>query len=130
MAQIAITSLAAQEQAAEAEGIFVPTAEDVALVRRYRELQRRIDAATTEQKAIVKSLQASMNARDAEKLALDGKNVAQWIAVSSREVDIEALKATNPGVVAAFEQAKTAFEQESVKHVITRVREHARFVVK
>lgn len=130
MAQKAHTSLAEQHAAAEAEGIFVPTAEQMRLIRRHRQLADLIKQHKAEQGAIEATLKSQMDSVGAERLAADGQNVAQWIDVSTTVLDENALAAAYPSVVALYKDVTAKYNEAAANFLRPEKKVHARFMIR
>lgn len=104
-------ALAEAREAAEAEGIFEPTAEQIADLRRYKELKTRQDAIKTEMDAIKDRVVGQMREAGAKCLAVNGKN---WVNIAANRtptqvVDFDEMSAKFPEVVAAYQSALVQF---------------------
>lgn len=124
------TSLADQHAAAEAEGIFVPTQEQMTLVRRHRDLAALIKKHKDEQAAIERTLKGQMDAVGAERLAVDGKNVAQFIDTTVTVLDEDALTAAYPAVVALYKDVTAKYAEVSANFLHPQKKVHARFMIR
>lgn len=88
----AVAALDEAREAAEAEGIFEPTAEDMALLKRHRALKARKENVDAEMKAIEAKIFDSMDERGARALAVNGKNLALISPATSTKFDITAFR--------------------------------------
>lgn len=128
----AYTSLAAEQAAAEAEGIFQADKDERTLVQRWRALTERENKITQEKAAIVADLQGRMALRSsaAQSIVFSGKKIAQWVGIRTTKVDTAAMRDARPDVVAAYELAKAAYDAVAVDFVVTNFNAHGRFVVR
>lgn len=100
----AYDALTAEREAAEAEGVFEPTVEQIADLRRYKALSVRKDAIDAEMAAIKKKVVAEMESVGAKSLAVNGKkwvNIVSW----NKEVpvvDTERMEKEHPDVVNSY----------------------------
>ena len=104
-------ALAAEREAAEAEGVFEPTTEQIADLRRYKALSVRKDAIDTEMAAIKKKVVAEMESVGAKALAVNGK---KWVNIISwnkevPEVDIARMEQEHPDVVNSYKSLMLAY---------------------
>lgn len=107
---VAHTSIAAAKAAAEAEGIFDPTPEELEQIKRHKALRKRAAKVAAEMAAIEDSLKTSMESRGALKVAIDGKNQAQFYRKTSTRLDTEALATAHPDIFTAYTEAKEQFD--------------------
>lgn len=97
-------ALAEAREAAEAEGIFEPTAEQIADLRRYRDLKIRQDAIKVEMDAIKDRVVGQMRDVGARCLAVNGKN---WVNIAANKtptqvVDMDKMTEQFPEVVQTY----------------------------
>lgn len=95
-------ALAAERAAAEAEGIFQPTPEQLARLRRYRDLKARAGAIKVEMDAIEKVTFTEMDEVGALALSVNGKN---WALISDTHktiVDQDAFVEAYPELAAEY----------------------------
>jgi len=128
----AYTSLAAEQAAAEAEGIFQADKDERTLVQRWRALTERENKIAQEKAAIVADLQGRMALRSssAQAIVVAGKKIAQWVTVRTTKVDSAAMRTARPDVVAAYELAKAAYDAVAADFITTNSNSHGRFVVR
>lgn len=109
MAHKATESLAAERLAAQEEGIYEPTPEQVALLKRYKQLKERRDAINTELAAIEATINRELDELNASKLRVNGKN---WVVISdvnASVVDMDAAMEKYPGVIKAYQAVVVEF---------------------
>ena len=97
-------ALAAEREAAEAEGVFEPTTEQIADLRRYKALSVRKSAIDAEMAAIKKKVVAEMESVGAKALAVNGKkwvNIVSW-SKDVPVVDLDRMAQENPDVVNSY----------------------------
>lgn len=105
----AYDALAAEREAAEAEGKYAPTAEQMTALKRYRELRARVERDTTEMEAIESALKAEMDEIGARALVVNGKNWVLISDVNKTVVDRKAFEETFPELAAAYTTALAGF---------------------
>lgn len=115
---VAHTSIAAAKAAAEAEGVFDPTPEELEQIKRHKALRKRAAKVASEMAAIEDSLKASMDSRGALKLAVDNKNQAQFYRKTSTRLDTEALAAAHPEIHAEYTAAKEKYDEVSPSYKV------------
>lgn len=103
----ATEALEAAREAAEAEGIFEPTTEDMALIKRFAALKKRLDAVETEMEAIKEQIFSSMDERGARALAVNGKNLALISPTTSTKFDMKAFRAEYSSLAMQFTTKET-----------------------
>lgn len=105
----AYDALAAERDAAEAEGLFTPTAEELTMLKRYKQLKARADEIATEMDAIKSTIIKNMDEKGARALVVNGKN---WVLVSDSSkgvVNKDAIEEAFPGLIASYEDAVAKF---------------------
>lgn len=95
-------ALAAEREAAEAEGIYAPTPEQMKMLRRHRDLTKRQALIEAEKAAIEGQIIAQMQDTGARALAVDGKNWVLITPVNTKKVDKDAFAATYPDIFNAY----------------------------
>jgi predicted phage-related endonuclease len=94
-------------QAAELEGLHKITAEQLALVKRRRQLKARREAIEAEEKEIRDELLKEMLADGAFGLLHNGKAVVRRVEVSSNTIDTKRLKSEFPEIANALVLERT-----------------------
>lgn len=100
----AYDALAAEREAAEAEGVFEPTTEQIADLRRYKALSVRKGAIDAEMAAIKKKVVAEMESIGAKALAVNGKkwvNIVSW-STDVPVLDLDRMAQEHPDVVNSY----------------------------
>mgnify|MGYP001568995762 CR=1 FL=1 len=101
-------------EAAEAEGIFEPNADEAALLKRYGVLKSRKGAIVTEMDAIETKIFNSMKDRGARALTRGGKNLALISPTNTSKFDMKAFKAAYAALAAQF-TTREAGERKAIK---------------
>lgn len=105
----AYDALAAEREAAEAEGQFAPTAEQMARLKRHKELKARVQRDTAEMAAIEELTYKEMEEVGARALVVNGKN---WVLISNTTktvVDREGFEKMFPELVQTYTNALAGF---------------------
>lgn len=98
-------ALAAEKAAAEAEGIFEPTADQRSMLKRYKVLRDRVARDNAEMEAIEKVIFSEMDSLGARALAVNGKN---WVLISDTHktvVDVEGFERDFPALKSQYAEA-------------------------
>lgn len=98
----ATEALDAQREAAEAEGIFEPTADEMKLLKRRKALKERIAKAEAEVDAIEGTIFSGMKERGASALNVNGRNVALISKVKQTKFDMKSFKAAYAALALQF----------------------------
>lgn len=107
-------ALDAQREAAEAEGIFEPTAEEKALLKRWGALKARKGKIDVEMAAIEDQIFEGMKAKGARSLTENGKNLALISPATSTKFDIKAFRAAYAALAQRF-TISTPGERKAIK---------------
>jgi len=99
--------------AAQAEGIFEPTAEQRADIARLRDLTARARAIESEADAIKDRLISQMDEVGAKALAVDGKNLVLIVSKKKDEFYSDQMAAAYPEIVATYVEAKAAYDEKA-----------------
>lgn len=115
MTHKATESLEAERLAAQEEGIYEPSPEQVALLKRYKQLKERRDVINTELAAIEATINRELDELNARALRVNGKN---WVIVSdvnATVVDMDAAMEKYPGVFKAYQAIVVEFTSKVKK---------------
>lgn len=113
--QKAAGALMDAQAAAEAEGIFEPTADQKKMLLRHRALSERERVIAAEKAAIEKTIREQMDSVGARALAVNGKNWVLFSPVNQQEFYEDQMTAAYPEVVATFYQAKADFDKKKAE---------------
>lgn len=110
----ATQAIKAEQDAAEAEGFFTPSADELKMLKRYRDLKRRADAIKTEMAAIETTIEAGMRARDAKALVVNGKNWVLFSKTTGRKTIVDSAKMGEdyPALVAEWKTVVEKYTSE------------------
>lgn len=109
MTSKAYDALTAEAEAAEAEGLYAPTPEEMKMLKRFKELRTRSEAIAAEMDAIKSKIIANMEEKSARALVVNGKN---WVLISDsskKVVNLDAVEEAFPGLIKAYEEAVEQF---------------------